>query len=119
MKTKKPKGLAAVSLERRREIASMGGKALPKEKRGFSVSPEAAARAGRIGGLAVPPEKRGYSRDPLLAQEAGRKGGRAKKHRPSAADHTSNHQDALEPGGADVRGSTLAPPGSVPRSGEG
>lgn len=36
--------------ERIAEIASMGGKALPANKRAFSQDKELASRAGRIGG---------------------------------------------------------------------
>jgi general stress protein YciG len=92
MKTQKPRGFAALSPERLREIASMGGKAVPKKKRTFSASSEAAAKAGRTGGSAVPPEKRAFSVDPLLAQEAGRKGGLGRKNnRTGKADKGSNN----------------------------
>lgn len=37
--------------ERRREIASLGGKSIPKEKRSFSQNRELAREAGRKGGL--------------------------------------------------------------------
>lgn len=46
----KPRGLAAVSPERRREIASMGGKSVPKVKRAFSDK-KLARSAGKRGGL--------------------------------------------------------------------
>jgi general stress protein YciG len=54
MTEKKPRGFAAMTPERRREIASRGGRA-------------------------VEPEMRSYSRNNLLAREAGRKGGLAKR----------------------------------------
>jgi hypothetical protein len=44
--SKKPRGLAALSPERRREIASMGGKGVPKDKRTFAVYRDVASRAG-------------------------------------------------------------------------
>lgn len=47
---RKPRGFAAMTPERRAEIASMGGKALPANKRAFSVDSDLASRAGRIGG---------------------------------------------------------------------
>lgn len=50
LKASKPRGFATLTPERRREIASMGGKAVPPEKRGFSRYQGLAARAGRIGG---------------------------------------------------------------------
>lgn len=49
-KIKKPRGLAAVSPERRAEISRMGGLAVPSEKRMFAKNRELASSAGRIGG---------------------------------------------------------------------
>ena len=49
---KKPRGLAAMSPERRREIQSMGGKAVPKEKRAFNDR-TLARHAGKLGGNRV------------------------------------------------------------------
>jgi hypothetical protein len=46
----KPRGFAAISPERRREIASLGGRSVPKAKRSFSQNPELASTAGRKGG---------------------------------------------------------------------
>lgn len=99
---KPPRGFASpnFSKERQREIASMGGKSVPQDKRSFSQDRGLAAEAGRKGGrsvkaanrsfsrnkalasaagkkggLAVPPEKRSFSTNPELARKAGRKGG--------------------------------------------
>lgn len=47
--TKKPRGLAALSPERRAQIASMGGKACKAENRWYSRNPDAAAAAGAKG----------------------------------------------------------------------
>lgn len=45
-------------------------------KRGFgSMSPERRREIARLGGIAVPPEKRTFALDTDLAREAGRKGG--------------------------------------------
>lgn len=49
---KKPRGLAAISPERRREIAMKGGAAVPAEKRAFSKNRALAAEAGALGGKA-------------------------------------------------------------------
>ena len=46
------RGFASMNQERQRQIASMGGKAVPDEKRSFSQNPELAAEAGRKGGQA-------------------------------------------------------------------
>ena len=72
------RGFAAISIERQREIASMGGKAVADDKRTFSKDPTFAAEAGKMGGKAVPNEKRSFVRNPELAREAGRKGGLAR-----------------------------------------
>ena len=97
------RGFASMNAERQRQIASMGGKAVPQEKRSFSQrrqlaveagrkrgqnvpgskrsfaqNRELAAGAGRKGGQNVPEEKRSFSQHPELAVEAGRKGGRAR-----------------------------------------
>ena len=44
------KGFALLTPEQRREMASIGGKAVPNEKRSFSVNRKLAAEAGRKGG---------------------------------------------------------------------
>lgn len=51
---KKPRGFAAMSPERRREIAAKGGRSVEPQQRSFSRDPELAARAGRIGGERSP-----------------------------------------------------------------
>ncbi|RTL86957.1 MAG: stress-induced protein [Hyphomicrobiales bacterium] len=66
-----------MSPEKRREIASKGGKAVPSEKRSFSQNTDLAAAAGRKGGQSVDPAKRSFSKSPALASEAGKKGGYA------------------------------------------
>lgn len=77
-RAKKLKGFAAMSPEKRRKIASMGGRSVPAEKRSFSVSKELAIEAGRRGGRNVPAKKRLFSLNPELATEAGKKGGRSR-----------------------------------------
>ena len=74
------RGFASMKQERQRQIASMGGRAVPDEKRSFSQNRERAAQAGRKGGQSVPDEKRSFSQNPGLAAEAGRKGGQASHH---------------------------------------
>lgn len=49
---RKPKGFAAISKERQREIASLGGKRSHQLGVGHTFSPEEAREAGRRGGLA-------------------------------------------------------------------
>ncbi len=77
-KAKSKRGLASMSPEKRREIASMGGKSVPAEKRAFS-NPGLASAAGKKGGSSVNPQKRALSRDPALASSVGAKGAAALK----------------------------------------
>jgi uncharacterized protein len=71
------RGFASMDTERQRQIASMGGKAVPDAKRSFSQNRSLAAAAGRKGGQSVPSAKRSFSQNRLLAAEAGRKGGQS------------------------------------------
>ena len=72
------RGFAAMTIEQRRAIASLGGRSVPAEKRSFSQNKELAAEAGRKGGNNVPADKRSYSQDRELAAAAGSKGGKAR-----------------------------------------
>ncbi len=74
---KSRRGFAAMDPEKRRAIASIGGKAVPAEKRSFSQDSELAAACGRKGGKSIDPAKRSFSKDPSLAAAAGGKGGHA------------------------------------------
>jgi general stress protein YciG len=74
---KRKLGFAAMDPEKRREIARMGGRSVPDEKRSFSTNTKLAAQEGRKGGLSVDPVKRSFSRDHALAAKAGSKGGLA------------------------------------------
>src|SRR5215469_7138675 len=71
------RGFASMNADRQRQIASMGGKAVPDEKRSFSQNRRLAAEAGRKGGQSVPGSKRSFSQNRELAATAGRKGGQA------------------------------------------
>ncbi len=75
----KKRGLAALTPERRREIAQLGGKSVPREKRNFCKNPEAAQRAGSKGGLKTPPEKRFFSLNRDKAKQAGIKSAENRK----------------------------------------
>ena len=87
------RGFASMNQERQRQIASMGGKAVPDSKRSFSQNRDLAAQAGRKGGQSVPDEKRSFSQNPGLAAEAGRKGGQA-SHSGLPHDHDARPGDA-------------------------
>lgn len=81
-KPKKGKrGFASMTPEKRREIASKGGKSVPAEKRSFSQDPALASKAGRKGGQSVNPANRSFSKDHTLAADAGKKGGEASHKR--------------------------------------
>ena len=74
-KVKGKQGLASMSLERRREIASMGGKSTPDASRSFFKQRDLAREAGRKGGLAsgrnrrrMPAAERPLQKAPPLAQ---------------------------------------------------
>ena len=71
----KARGFASLSPERRKEIASLGGKSVAPEKRSFSKNRQLAQSAGTKGGKAVPDAKRSFSRDRDIAVSAGRLGG--------------------------------------------
>lgn len=53
--TKSKRGFAAMSPDKRREIAAKGGAAVPAEKRSFSQNRDLAASAGRAGGSSSRP----------------------------------------------------------------
>jgi uncharacterized protein len=66
---KSRKGFASMSIEKRREIARLGGRSVPAEKRSFSQSRELASNAGRKGGSVRPSEKRALPA--VVTAEAG------------------------------------------------
>ncbi|WP_454717995.1 general stress protein [Caulobacter segnis] len=55
--SKSKRGFAAMSPEKRREIAAKGGASVPAEKRSFSQNRDLATRAGRVGGSASPRQR--------------------------------------------------------------
>lgn len=80
--TEGPKrGFAALDENKRRELASRGGKSVPPERRKFSTDPLFASSAGRKGGQNVPADERSFFKNRELASEAGRKGGETSSKR--------------------------------------
>lgn len=73
MKQKSKRGFASMDKKRHREIAAMGGKAVPTGKRSFSLDRKLASKAGQKGGASVPATKRSFYTDRELAREAGSK----------------------------------------------
>ena len=78
-KPKGRRGFASMSTEKRRAIASKGGKSVPAEKRSFSQSKDLASGAGKIGGTSVTDSSRSFFKDRELAKSAGAVGGRNKR----------------------------------------
>jgi general stress protein YciG len=52
METKKPRGFACMSPAKRSEISAMGGRAVPAERRFYSIDKLKASESGTKGGLA-------------------------------------------------------------------
>ena len=75
---KSRRGFASMSPEKQREIASMGGRSVPPEKRSYSQDRALASNAGQKGGFSVAPENRSFTTNRALASQAGRKGGIAR-----------------------------------------
>ena len=72
------RGFASMTPERRKEIASKGGKSVKPENRSFASNRDLAAKAGKKGGSKTRPEKRAFHIDRDLASRAGKKGGTKK-----------------------------------------
>jgi general stress protein YciG len=66
------RGFAAMTPERRREIASKGGKSVPASNRSYSKDKALASKSGMKGGRSVDPAKRMFKKDPTLASRAGK-----------------------------------------------
>ncbi|MBM3609226.1 MAG: stress-induced protein [Alphaproteobacteria bacterium] len=82
---KSRRGFASMSPEKRRQIASLGGRSVAPENRSFSRDRTLAARAGSKGGQAVDADQRAYSKDRELAAESGRIGGKKAQAKRSKA----------------------------------
>ena len=77
-KNKSCRGFAALSPERRRAIASLGGRAAHAKRVAYTFTPEAASASGMKGGRAVQAKGVGHGFTSEDAREAGRKGGLAR-----------------------------------------
>lgn len=87
---KSRRGFASLSAERRKEIASLGGKAAHRAGTAHEFTADEAKVAGQRGGRTV-------SRNRAHMQEIGRKGGAAKKHRRGGGRNTPPMQPVGEP----------------------
>ncbi len=83
---KRKRGLACLSPERRREIASMGGRSVPPEKRAFARDVALAAEAGRVGGGSATPENRMFHKDNDLARRAAKASAQGRARRLKEAE---------------------------------
>lgn len=72
---------ASMDRDRRREIASMGGKAAHVMGVAHQFTPEEAKAAGRKGGTAARDSGKAHMWTPAEASEAGRRSGEAKRRR--------------------------------------
>ena len=86
-KPKLKRGFASMDIEKRRAIASMGGKSVPSDKRSFSVNRHLATEAGRKGGAAADGANRTFSRDRNLAAASGANGGASRARHRSDSDN--------------------------------
>jgi general stress protein YciG len=81
MAEKSRRGFAIMDLDKRRHIASKGGKAAHAKGTAHEFTPEEARAAGRKGGQAAHQRGTAHQFTPEEAREAGRKGGKAAYHR--------------------------------------
>jgi general stress protein YciG len=72
------RGFAAMSEERRREIASRGGKAAQASGKAHHFTAEEASAAGRKGGVIAHERGTAHEFTPEEASAAGKKGGRGR-----------------------------------------
>src|SRR5437660_2726238 len=84
MTGKSRRGFASMDPEKRREIASKGGKAAHAQGSAHEFTPEEARIAGRKGGEAAHARGTAHQFTPEEAREAGRKGGQARSARSAA-----------------------------------
>lgn len=84
---KKKQGFACLSPERRREVAAMGGKAVPAAKRAYSRDNALARASGLKGGIA-PHVSRGGIPDKQIPQEVWKGSFLAKLQRMALANKT-------------------------------
>ena len=87
MADKSKRGFGSMDINKRREIASKGGKAAHAKGSAHRFTPEEARAAGRKGGQAAHQKGTAHEFTPEEASYAGRKGGKAAGHREPAREH--------------------------------
>jgi general stress protein YciG len=83
-KTGKPRGFAAMSVEKRREIARKGGRSAQAKGTGHKINHEEAVAAGRKGGKSATQRGTAHRWTNEEAQAAAQKSGRRKGKKPSS-----------------------------------
>jgi len=86
--TKKPRGFAAMTLEKRKEIASKGGVAAQKAGTAHKFTVPEAIAAGKKGGAKT-------SSNRAFMAEIGRKGGKNRHKKAWIANYAKNEEDLL------------------------
>jgi general stress protein YciG len=81
MAEKSKRGFGSMDINKRREIASKGGKAAHAKGSAHRFTPEEAREAGRKGGQAAHQKGTAHEFTPEEASFAGRKGGKAAGHK--------------------------------------
>jgi general stress protein YciG len=86
MPEKSKRGFGSMDIEKRREIASKGGKAAHAKGSAHRFTPEEAREAGRKGGQAAHQKGTAHEFTPEEASFAGRRGGKAGGNRESGQE---------------------------------
>lgn len=115
MTGKSKRGFASMDPEKRRAIASKGGKAAHAQGSAHEFTPEEARAAGRKGGEAAHARGHAHEFTPEEAREAGRKGGMAR----SAARQTTGNGNPNAAGSSSgsLMGSASEAPNTSPDGG--
>lgn len=96
MADKSKRGFGSMDINKRREIASKGGKAAHAKGSAHRFTPEEAREAGRKGGQAAHQKGTAHEFTPEEASYAGRKGGKAAGHREMGRQFTPEEREQGE-----------------------
>ena len=95
MADKSKRGFGSMDINKRREIASKGGKAAHAKGSAHRFTPEEAREAGRKGGQAAHQKGTAHEFTPEEASYAGRKGGKASGQRETGQEF--NSEESTQP----------------------
>ncbi len=96
MADKSKRGFGSMDINKRREIASKGGKAAHAKGSAHRFTPEEAREAGRKGGQAAHQKGTAHEFTPEEASYAGRKGGKAAGHRETEREFVPQETGLVE-----------------------